>query len=210
MADDSLFAPIVAQLRIVDHQNEAISLLIHEQRYGSKGKKYAFIQHRTMLKMIQRNYDNFNQFYVAKSDSKASIYMGLTCFLFKSKFPYLKQFNRFTFYIFSSGIYQSWLNNELRHTTRMDKTLDYYNDEKQLDDDDDDDYNNHNNNNDKNSFHSLTLSQVMTCFHLYMIVLFIAILVAIIEFLWFKTALIIISFVQSVIIVGQSINQSID
>ncbi|XP_075677616.1 uncharacterized protein LOC113788482 isoform X2 [Dermatophagoides pteronyssinus] len=203
MANDTLFAPIVAHLKIVNHQNEAIDLLLQQQQYEStNNQKYAFIQHRTMLKIIQNNYGD--RLYLSKYNSKrsSSIYMGLTCFLLKQKFPYLKQFNRITFYLFSSGIYQQWLNNEFRYS-KIDSSLSekfstnnyYYDDNQQSTSDDDDEdgsssINNENNPNvdhqNNNNFRSLTLSQIMICFHLYLMALFIDIMVIILEFLWFS------------------------
>lgn len=205
MANDTLFAPIVAQLKIVNHQNDAIDLLLQQQQQqqyeSTNNQKYAFIQYRTMLKIIHKNYGD--RLYLSKYNSKrsSSIYMGLTCFLLKRKFPYIKQFNRITFYLFSSGIYQTWLTNEYRYA-KIDSSLsekfstnNYYDDNQLstlLNDDDEDgssSINNENNPNvdhSNNNFHSLTLSQIMICFHLYLMALFIDIMVIILEFLWFS------------------------
>lgn len=210
MAGKPIFAPIVTHHRVVGHQNDAISLILNEPK-DRKGRTYAFLQYYTMLKMIQQSFSGIERLHVAKAREKASVHTSLTCFLLKLQFPYVRQFNRVTIHLFSSGIYQLWLDNEFRNAKMysLAKTSNNNSDKQSPYRDDDDSSQNdlefdQNNDNVSDSFRSLTLSQLMVCFHLYLMALAIATLVAIVEFLWFIGTN---NLLQSVIIdlIGQSI-----
>ncbi|KAH7640032.1 hypothetical protein HUG17_4065 [Dermatophagoides farinae] len=103
MADKPLFAPMIAHEQLVDQQTEAISLILDESMAKMNGKSYAFLQYYTILKIIQQSFSPIkHRLHVAKASEQSSIHTSPTCFLFRSQFSYVRQFDRITIQLFSS------------------------------------------------------------------------------------------------------------
>lgn len=174
-----------------------------DENTDNSKQQYAFIQHRTMLKIIQFRFGS-ERLYLAESKKKSSVYMGLSCLILRLSWPYIEQFNQLTIRLFSSGFYQLWLDDEYHyeqmkyftrnHQHRQQQQQQQNTNSKTIDSIDkifssSSSSMHSKNSNSNDQFESIAFSHVIIIFYLYFSLIFISFSIFLIELIYFELIL---------------------
>lgn len=170
-----------------------------DENTDNSKQQYAFIQHRTMLKIIQFRY-GIERLYLAESKKKSSVYMGLSCLILRLSWPYIEQFNQLSIRLFSSGFYQLWLDDEYRYEQMKYFTRNPFHQQQQQNSKTIDSIDkifsssssskhSNSNSNSNDQFESIAFSHVIIIFYLYFSSIFISISIFLIELIYFELIL---------------------